>query len=291
MESSASQSNTSSSTPFIVSLIAGGLAGTSVDVALFPIDTIKTRIQSPQGFIKAGGLRGIYNGLSAAAIGSAPGAALFFTVYEQCKDIVHSYQTQFQFLPEHRVVTHMTAASLGESAACLIRVPTEAVKQNMQAYIASSKSMMSTLRQILAQDGGRWFGGLYRGYFITLMREIPFALIQFPLYEQFKVELAHLQQIQAVSPFQAAFCGSVSGGIAAALTTPLDVIKTRLMLGKDEKGISYTGAMNVAQRILRDEGSKVFWRGIEPRVLWISIGGFVFFGAYEQFRCWLLLYS
>lgn len=66
----------------MVSLIAGGLAGTSVDVALFPIDTIKTRLQSPQGFLAAGGFRGIYNGLGAAAAGSAPGAALFFSVYE-----------------------------------------------------------------------------------------------------------------------------------------------------------------------------------------------------------------
>lgn len=52
---------------------AGGMAGTAVDVALYPLDTIKTRLQSPEGFLKAGGLRGVYNGLSAAAVGSAPG--------------------------------------------------------------------------------------------------------------------------------------------------------------------------------------------------------------------------
>ncbi len=49
------------------------MAGTSVDVALFPLDTIKTRLQSSQGFIKAGGFNGVYKGLSAAAAGSAPG--------------------------------------------------------------------------------------------------------------------------------------------------------------------------------------------------------------------------
>jgi solute carrier family 25 S-adenosylmethionine transporter 26 len=67
---------------FLNSLVAGGMAGTTVDVALFPIDTIKTRLQSPQGFQAAGGFRGIYNGLGAAALGSAPGAALFFSTYE-----------------------------------------------------------------------------------------------------------------------------------------------------------------------------------------------------------------
>lgn len=69
-------------TSFVTALVAGGMAGTSVDVALFPIDTLKTRLQSPQGFLKAGGFRGIYNGLGAAAVGSAPGAALFFSTYE-----------------------------------------------------------------------------------------------------------------------------------------------------------------------------------------------------------------
>jgi hypothetical protein len=41
--------------------------------------------QSPVGFIKAGGFKGIYNGLSSAIAGSAPSAALFFSTYETVK--------------------------------------------------------------------------------------------------------------------------------------------------------------------------------------------------------------
>lgn len=77
---------------FATALVAGGCAGTSVDVALFPIDTLKTRLQSPHGFIKAGGFRGVYNGLGAAAAGSAPGAALFFSTYEV--SFVHSQASE-----------------------------------------------------------------------------------------------------------------------------------------------------------------------------------------------------
>jgi len=51
---------------------AGGLAGTAVDTALYPLDTIKTRLQSRTGFYAAGGFRGIYSGLTAVIIGSAP---------------------------------------------------------------------------------------------------------------------------------------------------------------------------------------------------------------------------
>ena len=90
------------------------------------------------------------------------------------------------------------------------------------------------------------------------------------------------------SAYEAALCGSLSGGIAAALTTPLDVIKTRLMLGTDAAGVPYKHAWDTLTRLYA-EGSvrpggprSVFFAGVQPRVMWISIGGFFFFGAYEQ---------
>jgi solute carrier family 25 S-adenosylmethionine transporter 26 len=95
---------------FTISLLGGGIAGTTVDVALFPIDTIKTRLQSPQGFLKAGGFKGVYKGLSAAAVGSAPGASLFFATYEMAKQQL--LKNKGFKLPEP--VVHMTAAAMGE---------------------------------------------------------------------------------------------------------------------------------------------------------------------------------
>ena len=52
---------------------AGGAAGTAVDLLFFPIDTVKTRLQSAQGFVKAGGFNGIYKGIGSVVVGSAPG--------------------------------------------------------------------------------------------------------------------------------------------------------------------------------------------------------------------------
>ena len=277
-------------TPFIVSLISGGLAGTSVDVTLFPIDTLKTRLQSPQGFLKSGGFKGVYNGIGAAAIGSAPGAALFFSVYETLKEKINDDESRSILSLGKNVDPmwgHMIAASLGEAAACLVRVPTEVIKQNMQTM--NNMTLLQTFNQILAQKqanafASSMFGGLYRGYGITLFREIPFAFIQFPIYERMKVSWAKYQKIEQVSPWQAALLGSVSGGFAAAVTTPLDVIKTRLMIGKDGQGVVYNNALDVAKRTIHQEGWKSLIKGIEPRVMWISIGGFIFFGAYEEFR-------
>jgi solute carrier family 25 (mitochondrial S-adenosylmethionine transporter), member 26 len=55
-------------------------------LALFPLDTLKTRLQSPKGFWNSGGLRGIYSGLPSTLVGSAPTAALFFVVYDTSKN-------------------------------------------------------------------------------------------------------------------------------------------------------------------------------------------------------------
>lgn len=58
---------------FSTALAAGAGAGLSVDLLFYPIDTLKTRLQSAQGFWATGGFRGIYKGVSSVALGSAPG--------------------------------------------------------------------------------------------------------------------------------------------------------------------------------------------------------------------------
>lgn len=55
---------------------AGALSGLTVDLLFYPIDTIKTRLQSSQGFVKSGGFNGVYRGLGSVAVGSAPGGEL-----------------------------------------------------------------------------------------------------------------------------------------------------------------------------------------------------------------------
>ena len=46
----------------------------------------------------------------------------------------------------------------------------------------------------------------------------------------------------------------------------------------------YKGLIQAATLIHREEGTRAFLRGIEPRIMWIGIGGFVYFGAYEEAR-------
>ncbi|KAI0344380.1 S-adenosylmethionine transporter [Trametopsis cervina] len=259
---------------FFQSLIAGGVAGTSVDLLFFPIDTVKTRLQSTQGFIKAGGFKGIYNGVGSVIVGSAPGAALFFCTYDTLK--------QHSPLPTHLAsVTHMLSASVGEVAACLVRVPTEVIKTRMQtaSYGSLAQSSFSAAKLVLSQEGAH---GFYRGFGITIMREIPFTSLQFPLYEWLKVRLAQRLDRQQLYAHEAAVCGSISGGFAAAATTPLDVLKTRVML--DMRKESQDKMPSILQRLRQihaNEGAAALFSGVVPRTMWISAGGAVFLGVYE----------
>lgn len=145
-----SSSDDAPKVPFTLALIAGGCAGTAVDVALYPLDTLRTRmqvlshlhtpgpsshashalaltLQAPEGFMKAGGFSGVYNGVMATALGAAPGAALFFSAYEGMKPKLQALNGG----KEHPL-QHSFAASCGEVAACLVRVPTAVVTQRMQ---------------------------------------------------------------------------------------------------------------------------------------------------------------
>ncbi|PNS18458.1 hypothetical protein CAC42_6275 [Sphaceloma murrayae] len=268
------------SSPYVRSLLAGALAGTTVDTLLFPLDTLKTRLQSPSGFLSSGGFRGIYSGLGSAVIGSAPGAALFFVSYDGVKRFFASPTTPRSRL--HEASIHALAASVGEVAACAVRVPTEVVKQRAQAgQYPSSLSALKGILDLRATHGfARMWTELYRGWGITIMREVPFTVLQFPLWEGLKGWSSRRSVGQGgsgeVSAAESAVFGSLSGAVAAGLTTPLDVLKTRMMLAKEREGM-----VSLAGRIYRTEGAGVFFRGLGPRTMWISIGGAVFLGSYQ----------
>ncbi|KAH8917424.1 mitochondrial carrier [Atractiella rhizophila] len=269
----------SSTSPFSHALLAGSFSGLTVDLLFFPIDTLKTRIQSPNGFLASGGFKGVYRGVGSIGVGSAPGAAAFFSVY------TFFNRTLPRLGVREGTATHMLASSIGEVAACLIRVPTEVVKQRSQAgvYGTETKGSWRTLWRVFGDEG---FRGLYRGFGITVFREIPFSCIQFPLYEHFKLRFSSSfspSGSKEPSFAQIAISASLSGSIAGLLTTPLDVIKTRVMLDVPSMEKKKANPMEMAGRIWRTEGWRTFWKGGGTRALWLAGGGTVFLGTFEFF--------
>ena len=96
------------SIPFPKISQAGGIAGTAVDISLFPLDTIKTRLQSSLGFWKAGGFRGIYKGVSSAAIGSFPTGLYFslWSILSTSKARARLFQHEEKEYCEHKVFVY-----------------------------------------------------------------------------------------------------------------------------------------------------------------------------------------
>ena len=317
-----------------MTLQSGAVAGLTVDCSLYPLDTIKTRLQKARDHITPQAsrlslrqtVRGIYAGLPSVLFGSAPSAASFFIVYDGVKRSIlpPPSGSSSSDSPSHTHVffTNSIASSLGEISACAVRVPTEVVKQRAQAGLFGGSSLLA-LKDILAlrhteplatslpiidkgtsasstaappppkRGYGQVIRELYRGAGITIAREIPFTVLQFTMWESMKAEYAkrYLRRVdtpsgattvEQIPASTSALFGSVAGAIAAGLTTPLDVIKTRVMLARREDG---AGAAPIRVReIVRgiaQEGVGAFWRGIGPRVAWIGIGGAVFLGSYQ----------
>lgn len=72
--------------------------------------------------------------------------------------------------------------------------------------------------------------------------------------------------------------GALSGGLAAVITTPFDVMKTRMMTAPPGRPVSMS---MVAFSILRREGPLGLFKGAIPRFFWIAPLGAMNFAGYE----------
>uniref|UniRef100_A0A7S4DM02 Mitochondrial carrier protein n=1 Tax=Lotharella globosa TaxID=91324 RepID=A0A7S4DM02_9EUKA len=157
-------------------------------------------------------------------------------------------------------------------------VPTENVKQKVQAGL--HPNAWTSLKSIITHDGPM---GLYRGYLTTVMREVPFSVIQYPIWEALKHQLTLQREGCPPASWESGACGAVAGAVAATLTTPLDVVKTRLMLkSRDRNGSPYKGTFSTMATIIRQDGALALFSGLAPRVQFNVLGGLVFFSAYER---------
>lgn len=112
--------------------------------------------------------------------------------------------------------------------------------------------------------------GLYKGLGATLMRDVPFSIVYFPLF-------ANLNRLgkpsaEESSPFYWAFLsGCAAGSCAAVAVNPCDVVKTRLQsLNKGSNEEAYNGVMDCISKIMRKEGPAAFLKGAGCRALVIA---------------------
>lgn len=185
---------------------------------------------------------------------------------------------------------YAAAAILGDLTGSGWLCPTEVVKQQLQAGMFSTTA--EAVRTIWNSQG---FAGFYQGYWGGIARDVPFRVAQLTSYELTKAYYLKLKKrrLEArgdfdgkveLSTVDAAACGAIAGTFSAAITTPLDKIKTLLMTNAAAYGGSVTAC---AAKIFHDEGLIGFAAGLIPRVAYIAPSVVIFFIAYEKTKQYL----
>ncbi|RYO81866.1 hypothetical protein DL766_007060 [Monosporascus sp. MC13-8B] len=308
-------------------MLAGAAAAFTVDLMVYPLDTLKTRQQS-RDFLKTFAdpyaktkilsrdlFRGLYQGIGIVIVATLPAAGTFFTTYEAAKSFIGRHGSAIS-LPQPTV--HSAASAVAECASCLVLTPAEVIKQNAQMIQRRSATPNgSTSLEALRQLGGAGaWRKLLSGYTALAARNLPFTAIQFPIFEFLRARIwgrrssatrgrdAHgdFGQRQEESLLETGIVTGTSAGLAgsfaAVVTTPMDVVKTRMMLfardkqdvkqgSHDRAGYRSKSGLAIAREVVAERGVAGLFRGSLIRAVWTAVGSGLYLGMYEVSKVWL----
>uniref|UniRef100_H0Z2G8 Solute carrier family 25 member 24 n=1 Tax=Taeniopygia guttata TaxID=59729 RepID=H0Z2G8_TAEGU len=157
--------------------------------------------------------------------------------------------------------------------------PLDRLKVMMQVHGSKSNKMniASGFKQMLKEGGVR---SLWRGNGVNVVKIAPETAIKFWAYEQYKKILTRDDgKLGTVERFVS---GSLAGATAQTSIYPMEVLKTRLAVGKTGQ---YSGMFDCAKKILKREGPKAFYKGYIPNILGIIPYAGIDLAVYEYYRC------
>ncbi|XP_029621190.1 mitoferrin-2 isoform X1 [Salmo trutta] len=284
-------------------MFAGAVAGIMEHCLMFPIDCVKTRMQSLQPepaaryrnvmdalrrIITTEGVWRPMRGLNATAVGAGPAHALYFACYEKLKkslgDIIHPGAN-----------SHLANGTAGCVATLLHDAamnPSEVVKQRLQMYNSPYRGVMDCVRAVWQSEGP---GAFYRSYTTQLTMNVPFQALHFMTYEYLQELLNPHRQY---NPSSHMVSGGLAGAIAAAATTPLDVCKTLLNTQESLVGVPaagqgggqaqghrhITGLAHAFRTVYRLGGLPGFFKGVQARVIYQMPSTAISWSVYEFFK-------
>lgn len=263
--------------------ISGACALSLAFAAMHPIDTFKCQLQASatnnnscnsiavKSILNWNTLRHLGRGFGASVVGAGPQGGARLATYELTRELFTSNTSI------HPVVVTATAAVVGDFASSIVKVPREVITSRLQTSNAPGQMRVTdVVRDIIKQDG---IPGLFRGFWSTTARDCPFMVILFASYESGKLYGPHEHLFK--NPFidtswHAMTYGGLSGALAGWLTTPFDVVKTKIMTSKTS-----LPAHVLAKKLWRTMGLRVFFTGATARsAWWLGICG-IFFPSYE----------
>lgn len=293
-------------------VLAGGLARSAAQATIHPIDTIKVRMQMMLSGRKGGLTKYGYEGKDPAGKAPAPkaratnlGKAVSTTAVNMARGVTSLYQgvgsaafgagialgTYFWFyngakramevhVPEApSSMAAFVAGAVGALGSSFVKVPAAVCIRSVQAGVYPNG--IAAFTRILKVTGPR---GLYTGYLPTVIEDVPDMVFKFAAYEAlgsvyWRVVNKPREEGNRIDDL---IVGGIAGSIAAAATTPVDVIKTRMMCDAASRPTVLSAARAVAA-----EGKMSAWfAGVGPRSISSGINSAVFFCFLETLRNW-----
>lgn len=271
----------------------GSIAGCIGATVVYPIDFIKTRMQAQRAVkkycssldclkkvIKMEGFRGLYAGLGFQLIGVAPEKAIKLTVNDYLRKKLIDKNGHL-----HKISEVISGASAG---ACQVMFtnPVEIVKIRLQVRSEYKNASDVTAFNVMGKLGLR---GLYKGASACLLRDVPFSAIYFPTYAHIKKDVFNFDpsnktKRNRLKTWELLVSGALAGMPAAFLTTPFDVIKTRLQVIPKDNETCYRGVIHATRTIYKEESFRSFFKGSGARVLRSSPQFGFTLAAYELFK-------
>ncbi|XP_022527803.1 probable mitochondrial glutathione transporter SLC25A39 isoform X1 [Astyanax mexicanus] len=224
------------------------------------------------------GLRSLWSGLPPTLVMAVPATVIYFTCYDQLRDFLR-FRMGYQgnHIP-------LIAGGLARLGAVTVISPLELVRTKMQSRQLTYSELRVCIRSAVAQNG--WLS-LWRGWGPTVLRDVPFSALYWFNYELVKAELCD-QYRRPQASFAISFtAGAISGAIAAILTLPFDVVKTRrqIQLGEMESlGASMkkpSSTLHIMKSIWSEMGYRGLFAGFLPRVIKVAPACAVMISTYE----------
>jgi solute carrier family 25 iron transporter 28/37 len=222
----------------------------------------------------------LWRGVGSVVLGAGPAHAIYFATYEYTKKALAN-----RVSGDALIGSYSFAGACATIMADAVMTPFDVVKQRMQVSSGSAtNTLITTAKNILKTEG---LGAFYVSYPTTLLLNVPFQCVQFPTYEVIK---SLLNPNNSYSPTTHIIAGGTAGALAAALTTPIDVIKTALQtrgLLADEDKNMIRGMKSAIKWVYGRQGWKGFGKGLSPRVLAYMPSTAICWTMYEYFK-WVL---
>lgn len=279
--------------PVLITMISGIFSGTISKIITHPVDTIKAKVQvinnktnilsTLKSTIKNEGFKGLYKGLPVSTLGSIPGCMIYFGSYEYSKNYLLSNYT---FLRNSEFLTYFISGIFAEIISCVIFVPVDVIKERRQVQYntkLSYKNDLDAFKTIVKQEGLR---GIYKAYGATVLSFGPMSAFYFMFYEYFKGFFVNNDAItyltntnRNITFTHSLICSSLASGLAAYITTPLDLVKLRMQVQRSLKTDNihtnnitekhkYRSLVQGLKSIYTYEGITGLFKGSIPRVLY-----------------------